>query len=174
MSNPSTLRNRLLAAALLAALFSLAPIRAHAASKEIIELQTQVQQLLDMVQRLQSTMDAIRNYPEFPQGSRSWDERVYHPDVNGVVRPLSEIWPSGHAPRIMSAFLTMVRMLGKGPFSSSLRYAWSDSSQLRFELLAQLRIVRHHAARDRFGEVLAHAAAEPGFKHRIHEAPMRE
>src|ERR1700730_14414239 len=58
MSNPSTLRNRLLAAALLATLFSLAPIRAHAASKEIIELQTQVQQLLDMVQRLQSTMDA--------------------------------------------------------------------------------------------------------------------
>ena len=32
-----------------------APVRA--ASKEIIELQTQVQQLLDMVQRLQSTMD---------------------------------------------------------------------------------------------------------------------
>jgi tol-pal system protein YbgF len=30
---------------------------AHAASKEIIELQTQVQQLMDMVQRLQSTVD---------------------------------------------------------------------------------------------------------------------
>jgi len=27
-----------------------------------------------------------------------------------------------------------VRMMGKGPFSSSLRYAWSDSSQLRFAL----------------------------------------
>jgi len=34
------------------------PVRAHAASKEIIELQTQVQQLLDMVQRLQSTVDS--------------------------------------------------------------------------------------------------------------------
>jgi hypothetical protein len=33
---------------------------------------------------LQSTIDAIRNYPEFPQGSRTWDERVYHPDANGV------------------------------------------------------------------------------------------
>ncbi len=31
---------------------------AHAASKEIVELQTQVQQLLDMVQRLQSTVDS--------------------------------------------------------------------------------------------------------------------
>src|SRR5579871_40883 len=35
----------------------LRPAPAHAASKEIIELQTQVQQLLDMVQRLQSTLD---------------------------------------------------------------------------------------------------------------------
>lgn len=35
----------------------LAPVRAHAVSKEMIQLQTQVQQLLDMVQRLQSTMD---------------------------------------------------------------------------------------------------------------------
>ena len=33
------------------------PAPARAASKEIIELQTQVQQLLDMVQRLQSTLD---------------------------------------------------------------------------------------------------------------------
>jgi tol-pal system protein YbgF len=33
------------------------PVPAHATSKEIIELQTQVQQLLDMVQRLQSTLD---------------------------------------------------------------------------------------------------------------------
>ena len=34
-----------------------APRQAHATSKEIIELQTQVQQLLDMMQRLQSTLD---------------------------------------------------------------------------------------------------------------------
>lgn len=33
------------------------PLPAHAASKEIIELQTQVQQLLDTVQNLQSTLD---------------------------------------------------------------------------------------------------------------------
>jgi hypothetical protein len=83
---------------------------------------------------LQSTMDAIRDYPEFPQGSRTWDERVYHPDANGVVRPLTEIWPGGRAPRVLSGFLALVRMMGRGPFSSSLRYAWSDSSQLRFEL----------------------------------------
>lgn len=49
------LSRQLIAAASLALLAL--PIPAHAASKEIIELQTQVQQLLDMVQRLQSTLD---------------------------------------------------------------------------------------------------------------------
>ncbi|HEV2485882.1 MAG TPA: tetratricopeptide repeat protein [Terracidiphilus sp.] len=53
----SSLRNRLLAAAIFAVVLASAPVRAHAVSKEIIELQTQVQQLLDMVQRLQSTLD---------------------------------------------------------------------------------------------------------------------
>ena len=58
MRHARTIRHRLLAAALLAGLLNFAPVRAHAASKEIIELQTQVQQLLDMVQRLQSTLDS--------------------------------------------------------------------------------------------------------------------
>jgi tol-pal system protein YbgF len=49
------LPRRLLAAASLAMLAL--PLPARAASKEMIELQTQVQQLLDMMQRLQSTLD---------------------------------------------------------------------------------------------------------------------
>jgi tol-pal system protein YbgF len=52
-----SVRNRILAAALFAVVIASAPVRAHAVSKEIIELQTQVQQLLDMVQRLQTTLD---------------------------------------------------------------------------------------------------------------------
>jgi tol-pal system protein YbgF len=57
MQTIKALRNRLLTAALLAVVVASAPRPAHAASKEIIELQTQVQQLLDQMQRLQSTMD---------------------------------------------------------------------------------------------------------------------
>ena len=52
-----THRNRIFAAAVLAVLLGAMPVRAHAVSKEMIQLQTQVQQLLDMVQRLQSTLD---------------------------------------------------------------------------------------------------------------------
>jgi tol-pal system protein YbgF len=53
------LRNRFLAAAAAAMmLVSLStPARASSTSNEIVALQTQVQQLLDMVQRLQTTMD---------------------------------------------------------------------------------------------------------------------
>jgi TolA-binding protein len=58
MPKAFTSRHRsVVAAAVLAAIAILTPVRAHAASKEIIALQTQVQQLLDMVQRMQSTLD---------------------------------------------------------------------------------------------------------------------
>jgi tol-pal system protein YbgF len=58
MLKPHTLRNRFLGAAIFAMLLVSVPVPAHATSKEIIELQTQVQQLLDDMQRLQSTLDS--------------------------------------------------------------------------------------------------------------------
>ena len=54
----SSLRNRILAAAALALILAPAGVPAHAANKDIIALQTQVQQLMDMVQRIQSTLDS--------------------------------------------------------------------------------------------------------------------
>src|SRR5580704_16501143 len=83
---------------------------------------------------LQSTIDAVRNYPEFPQGSRNWDERVYHPDRNGVVRPLSEIWPTGKAPAAMRAIIGSVQLMGRGLVSGGLRMAWSEAHQLHLAL----------------------------------------
>jgi hypothetical protein len=83
---------------------------------------------------LQSTIDAVRNYPEFPQGSQNWDQRVYHPDLNGVVRPLSELWPNGKAPRAMRAVIGAVQLMGRGLVSGGLRMAWSEAHQLRLAL----------------------------------------
>jgi hypothetical protein len=83
---------------------------------------------------LQSTLDAIRDYPDFPQGSRTWDERAYHPDANGVVRPLSELWPKGRAPYAILWTIKAVQMLGNGPVSGGLRIAWSDEGQRRLAL----------------------------------------
>ncbi len=58
MQRTRTFRNRLVTAAVFVLMLASAGVPAHAVSKEMVELQTQVQQLLDMVQRLQSTMDS--------------------------------------------------------------------------------------------------------------------
>jgi TolA-binding protein len=52
------IRNRLLVAAIFAMVLASAGVPAHAVSKDMVALQTQVQQLMDMVQRLQSTLDS--------------------------------------------------------------------------------------------------------------------
>jgi len=84
---------------------------------------------------LQSTLDAIRTYPDFPQGSRTWDERVYHPDTNGVVRPLCELWPhNGRVPRYLHYVVEAVKMMGSNPVSGGLRLAWNESRELKFAL----------------------------------------
>jgi phage host-nuclease inhibitor protein Gam len=57
MKIAKTLRTTMAAGLIYALVVTSVPVPAHAASKEIIELQTQVQQLMDMVQRLQSTVD---------------------------------------------------------------------------------------------------------------------
>jgi len=79
---------------------------------------------------LQSTIDGFRFYPEFPLGSRTWDERVYHPDANGAVRPLSELWPSGAPPRAINWVLGTMQLMASGLVSCGLRMARSESREL--------------------------------------------
>ncbi len=92
---------------------------------------------------LQSTLDAIRNYPHFPEGSRRWDERVYAPDRNGEMKPLSTIWPDkqglpgGPVPVYITAVLHAVKLMGEAPVSGGLRLAWNDRSAMRAALARQ-------------------------------------
>ena len=81
-----------------------------------------------------STLATIRNYPEFPEGSRLWDERVYHPDAEGTIQPLTRLWRSGRAPGICQATLAVVRIMGAAPVSSGLRMAWNDRVEMRATL----------------------------------------
>jgi hypothetical protein len=83
---------------------------------------------------LRSTIDAIRDYPEFPQGSRTWDERVYHPNQDGVMRPVKEIWPGGRPPRSVRCVIGAVQLMGRGLVSGGLRMAWSETNQLGMAL----------------------------------------
>jgi hypothetical protein len=88
---------------------------------------------------LQSTLDAIRDYPHFPEGSQRWDQRVYHPNAQGEIRPLSELWKTAdkRAPSYIRAILTGVRMMGAAPLSGTLRFAWDDSAKMRAALAKQ-------------------------------------
>jgi hypothetical protein len=83
---------------------------------------------------LQSTLDAIRDYPDFPLGSRHWDDRVWHPGADGVLRPASQLWPAGQAPKLFNLIIRSVLLMGARPVSSGLRFAWSESRELRFAL----------------------------------------
>lgn len=83
---------------------------------------------------LQSTLDVIRTYPELPEGSRNWDDRVFHPDADGVMQPVSQLWPGERAPMLVRSVLGAVRLLGHKPLSSSLRLAWNDRQGLRLAL----------------------------------------
>jgi len=86
---------------------------------------------------LQSTLDAIRDYPHFPEGSRRWDQRVYHPDRKGDMQPLSELWNRGRSPRFVRGVLAAVRMMGAAPLSRGLRLAWNESGEMRTTLSRQ-------------------------------------
>jgi hypothetical protein len=58
---------------------------------------------------LLSLVDAIREYPDQPEGSREWDQRAFHPDRHGVVRPLANLWVK--RPAFVCAFFSAVRLL---------------------------------------------------------------
>ena len=83
---------------------------------------------------LQSTLDAIRDYPHFPEGSKRWDQRVYHPDQYGVIQPVSELWVRGRAPRFVRSVLGAVKILGAAPVSGGLRMAWNEAGEMRTTL----------------------------------------
>ena len=58
MQTSSTIRTRLVAAMTVAVLLAFTPAKSRAESKDMIELKQQVSQLIDLVQRLQSTVDS--------------------------------------------------------------------------------------------------------------------
>jgi hypothetical protein len=82
----------------------------------------------------QSTLDVVRYFPEFPEGARVWDERFYHPDAKGVIRPLSELWVNGKAPRLLRVGVRLAQLMGRGLVADGLRIALSDARQLRLAL----------------------------------------
>jgi hypothetical protein len=85
---------------------------------------------------LQSTLNAVTNFPEFIEGWQRWDERAFHPDAQGNMRPLSQLWARERAPWPLRMAIELVK-LGRSEFLSnglSAAIRASDSMPLEMEL----------------------------------------
>lgn len=83
---------------------------------------------------LHSTLDAVTDFPEFTEGWRNWDDRAFHPDGEGVMRPLSQLWPKGKAPLPLRAAIGFVRMGRSRAFSRTFPLAFRDAADPRVEM----------------------------------------
>ncbi|HLI78253.1 MAG TPA: hypothetical protein VKV02_15005 [Acidobacteriaceae bacterium] len=72
---------------------------------------------------LHSTLDAVTDFPEFPEGWQRWDDRAFHPDRDGVMRPLRQLWEGGAAPWPLRAAIQFVRMGRSQAFSRTFALA---------------------------------------------------
>jgi hypothetical protein len=81
-----------------------------------------------------STLNAVTDFPDFMPGWQRWDERAFHPDKDGVMRPLAELWPSGHAPRLLMGAIKLVRLGGVRGLSAPLSLVFPGVNRVDREL----------------------------------------
>ena len=110
-------------------------------SEFVEEVRQQHSHVLAMPQYSDSTalrvfhtvLDVIRTYPDHPIGSRLWDERVYHPDTNGIIRPVAMLWD--RPPRFMTHIFRTLQAVDAEPYKSTLSRAFNRGPQApRLEL----------------------------------------
>lgn len=79
----------------------------------------------------QSLLDIVRYYPDFPEGSRRWDERAFHPDSAGNLRPLADLWEK--PPIYIEALFAGVRLMEIAPVKRALHRAFArPAEELQF------------------------------------------
>ena len=90
----------------------------------------QYQQALT-VRMIHTVNDVTQFISGHPLGSR-WDDRIFHPDSSGEIRPLSQIWRK--APGFIQVALAALRMVEAEPVRALVQYAWGgprNASRLR-------------------------------------------
>jgi hypothetical protein len=81
-----------------------------------------------------STLNAVTDFPEFMPGWQRWDERAFHPDKDGVMRSFAELWPNGHAPRLLRGAIQVVRLGGVSGLSAPLSLAFPGVNRVEREI----------------------------------------
>lgn len=81
------------------------------------------------VRVMQSLLDVIRFYPEYPEGSQRWDDRVYHPDKTGSSeQPLSSLWKT--TPAILENIFAVLRLAENTAVQRTLKRIYADDSDM--------------------------------------------
>ena len=80
---------------------------------------------------VQSTLNAVTDFPQFLPGWQRWDDRVFHPDQNGEMRQLSQIWVGGTPPPAIKMAIKLVRLFGKRGVAAPLSLAFPGVNDLR-------------------------------------------
>lgn len=57
---------------------------------------------------LQAFLDSVREYPDYPKEMRRWEQRVFHHDYAGNMRPICEMWQGVPGP--LKAVLSIFQM----------------------------------------------------------------
>jgi hypothetical protein len=80
---------------------------------------------------LRSTLDAVSDFTDFTPGWQRWDERTFHKDRHGVMRPMSELWVNGKPPRALSLGVKVVRMARNATVARSIGMAFPGDNDFR-------------------------------------------
>ncbi len=80
---------------------------------------------------LHSTLNAVTDFPQFVPGWQRWDERVFHPDAQGEMKPLSELWPDGRPPLALMTVISIVRLMRRPALSAPLSWVFPGVNDLQ-------------------------------------------
>jgi hypothetical protein len=85
----------------------------------------------------QTFLDAIRDYPDHPDGAAQWDQRTYHPgrDGRGTVQPLSLLWV--RVPGFLKAILDFARLAETTHLLNTLRVYGGQPAESMPRILGQ-------------------------------------
>lgn len=82
-----------------------------------VVLMPQYQELLSW-RIYKSFTQVIESYPGHPEGRRSWDQRIFHPDLNGKVVPVIELWQPG-PPTFLRHIFALAILSARMPISEA-------------------------------------------------------
>ena len=81
-----------------------------------------------------STLDAVTDFSHFMPGWQRWDDRVYHPDADGQMRQLSQLWAHGRVPPFVGAVIRATRLARLRAVRSPLSLAFPGVNDLSPDL----------------------------------------